>query len=97
MSKPYCVMIIVEAKPGKESNLKQALMNVIEPSRAEATCLEYRLHQDLENPAQFVLYENWQSKEAHQLQFQKSYIKTLIEQLGELLVKPYQAYFAEEV
>ena len=97
MAKAYTVMAFLEAKPGKESELKQRLDDVVGPSRAENTCLEYRLHQDLNNPAQFVIYENWQSKEAHQLQFQKSYITALIEKLDGLLAKPYQAIFAEEI
>jgi quinol monooxygenase YgiN len=97
MTKAYTVIAFLEAKPGKESELKQRLEDVVEPSRAENTCLEYRLHQDLNNPAQFVIYENWKSKEAHQEQFQKSYITALIKKLEELLAKPYQAIFAHEV
>ena len=97
MSKAYTVVAILEAKPGKEIELKQALMNVVEPSRGEKTCLDYRLHQGVDNQAQFVFYENWESKEAHQLQFQKPYIKELSEQIGDLLAKPYQVIFAEEL
>ncbi|MCC2666277.1 MAG: hypothetical protein K0S63_193 [Gammaproteobacteria bacterium] len=97
MTKPYTVIVTLEAKTGKESELKQLLTNVIAPSRSESTCLEYRLHQDLDNPEKFVLYENWESKDAHQKQFQKPYIIALGEKIGELLANPYQAIFAEEV
>ena len=97
MIKAYTVIIILEAKPGKEEELKYALMNVIKPSRAEKTCLEYRLHQDHNNPAQFILYENWENKEAHQEQFRKPYIIELVKHIGDLLAKPYQAYTAQEL
>lgn len=97
MKSAYTVVAIVEAKPGKEDILKQALMSVVEPSRAEKTCINYHLHQDLDNPAQFFLYENWISKEAHQEQFSKRYIIELIDQLNGLLAKPYQAIFAKEL
>ncbi len=97
MLKPYTVIAILEAKPGKESELKQELMKVIEPSRAERTCLEYRMHQDINNPAKFFFYENWHNKDAHQQQFQKSYITALVEKLDGLLAKPYEAIFAEEI
>lgn len=97
MIKPYTVIVIIEAKPGREHELKQALTNVIEPSRSEKTCLNYLLHQDLDNPAQFVLYENWESKEAHQKQFEKPYINALVNQLEGLLAKPYQAFFTQEL
>jgi quinol monooxygenase YgiN len=97
MTKAHTVIVILEAKSGKEATLKQALINVIKPSRAEKTCLDYRLHQDHNNPAQFILYENWKNKEAHQEQFNKPYIIELINQITDLLAKPYQAYFAEEL
>lgn len=97
MEKAYTIVVILEAKPGNEIALKQALVKVIKPSRAEKTCLEYRLHQDHNNPAQFILYENWESKDAHQEQFKKLYIIELMNQIGDLLAKPYQAYFAKEL
>jgi quinol monooxygenase YgiN len=56
MTKTHTVVVILEAKPGKETELKNALVNVIQPSRSEKTCLEYRVHQENNNPAQFILY-----------------------------------------
>ena len=91
------VIVILEAKPGKENELAQALKKVVEPSRAEDICVEYRLHQNSDNPAQFVLYEQWISRERHQEQFTKPYIIELGQKLEELLAKPYQAVFATEI
>ena len=96
MKIPHTVVIILEAKPTKEAALKQALVKVCEPSRSEKTCIEYRLHQNQNNPAQFILYENWESKEAHQDQFNKPYVIDLIAEIHDLLARPYQAYFAHE-
>ncbi|WP_160116249.1 putative quinol monooxygenase [Legionella busanensis] len=97
MSKPYTVIVILEAKLGKESELESALKAVVEPSRLEKTCLEYRLHKSIENPAQFILFENWESREKHQEHFEKSYIIELGRKLESLLNKPYQAIFASEL
>jgi quinol monooxygenase YgiN len=97
IKKGYTVVCIVEAKSGKEAELKELLLSIVEPSRNEKTCLEYRLHQDLNNPAQFVLYENWESMQAHQQQFEKPYIKDLITKLGDLLAKPYICSTAEQI
>jgi len=93
----HTVMIVLEAKPEKNIELKQALIDVIKPSRTEKGCLEYRLHQDVNNINQFILYENWESKEAHQEQFQKPYIINLANQMDGLLAKPYQVFFAHEI
>lgn len=61
------------------------------------TNLEYRLHKSITNPAQFVLYENWENKEKHQAQFTKPYIVELGEKLEDLLAAPYQVVFANEM
>lgn len=97
MSKPYTVVVVFEAKPGEENTLASALEAVVQPSRTETTCLEYRLHKSVENPSQFVLYENWESKEKHQEQFSKPYTLELGEKLSSLLAKPYQVIFAEKL
>jgi len=97
MEKAYTVLVILEAKPGKEAELKQALMEVISPSRSETTCIEYRLHQDLNNPAQLFLYENWASKEAHEDHFKEPYIEALAGRIDSLLNKPWQLIFSEEL
>lgn len=50
-------------------------------SRSEQSNIEYRLHKSIGNPQQFILYENWQSKEKHRQQFEKPYIKDLANKL----------------
>jgi quinol monooxygenase YgiN len=54
------VVATIRAKAGKENIVKQELLRLVEPSRAEAGCLNYDLHQGLEDPALFIFYENWQ-------------------------------------
>jgi quinol monooxygenase YgiN len=97
MSKPYVVIAILDAKPGKENELAEALKTVVSPSRAETTCLEYRLHQSIDNPSQFIFYEIWVSKEKHAEQFNKPYIIELGKKLEPLLGKSYQVHFANEL
>lgn len=97
MAKQHTVIVILEAKPGKEAELKSALDTVAEHSRLENTNVDYRLHQSIDNPTQFILYENWVSKEKHQQQFEKQYIKELAQKLETILAKPYVAYMANEI
>lgn len=97
MSTPYTVLVILEAKPGKEKQLQAALEAVIKPSRMEAGCIEYRLHQDEENPAQFFFYENWKSKEILQQHTSQPYITDLGSKLDSLLIKPRQIIVGSEL
>lgn len=95
MTQNYTVMAIVEAKPGKEAELRHVLTESLALSHPADACIEYHLHQDNSNPALFFLYEKWQSKELHQQQFQKPYIRSLIQKLNGLLTKPSQGFFAD--
>ncbi len=46
--------------------VRSELEKLIDITRAEAGCINYDLHQDNENPAHFMFYENWDSRELWQ-------------------------------
>ena len=52
----------IHAKANKVDLVKAELLKLIATTRAETGCLQYDLHQDNENPAHFVFYENWESR-----------------------------------
>ncbi|MCL1047085.1 antibiotic biosynthesis monooxygenase [Shewanella electrodiphila] len=54
------------AKANKIELVKAELLKLIEITRAEAGCINYDLHQDNENPAHFMFYENWETRELWQ-------------------------------
>lgn len=55
------------AKPDQIDLVKAELEKLIPTTRTEAGCLQYDLHQDNENPAYFMFYENWESRELWQI------------------------------
>ena len=65
MAKLTIVANIV-ANSDKVDLVKTALLKLIETTRAEAGCINYDLHQDNENSAHFMFYENWESRELWQ-------------------------------
>ena len=90
-------MVFLEALVGKEDQLRSALVELATHSRQESTCLSYHLHQDPENPCQFALYEQWESKELHALQFEKPYVLKFSGEAEGLLAKPFSAFFGKEL
>ncbi len=96
MAKGYTVIASLEARPEKVRELKEALLQVVGPSKKESTSLEYRMFQDRSNPARFVFYEVWVSKEGHEQQFAKPYIQNLFGQLDGLLAGPAEVLSVEE-
>jgi quinol monooxygenase YgiN len=55
---------IVKAKPDQVDAVKEALLSLVEPTRKEAGCLCYNLHQSKSDPMMFMFYEQWASQEA---------------------------------
>lgn len=56
----------IKANPDKIDLVKAELLKLIETTRGENGCINYDLHQDNENPAHFMFYENWESRELWQ-------------------------------
>ncbi|KHT57963.1 antibiotic biosynthesis monooxygenase [Photobacterium gaetbulicola] len=54
------------AKEDKVDLVKAELLKLIDVTRAEEGCINYDLHQDNENPAHFLFFENWTSRELWQ-------------------------------
>ena len=57
----------IHANPEKIDLVKAELGKLIPITRAEEGCIQYDLHQDNENPAHFLFYENWESRELWQI------------------------------
>lgn len=49
----------LRALPGHETAVRGALQRLVGPSRAEAGCLQYDLHEDRAEPGHFMFFERW--------------------------------------
>jgi quinol monooxygenase YgiN len=57
------VVAKVEAQEEYIELIKNECLALLAPSRREKGCLHYNLYQAKENPAIFMFYETWQSRE----------------------------------
>lgn len=59
----YVVTVVAKLVVREDAveTVKAELLKLVAPTRQEAGCLEYRLHQDNDDPKVFIFYENWQS------------------------------------
>jgi quinol monooxygenase YgiN len=55
------VVARLQARKESAEVVKRELLKLIVPTRGEEGCIEYRLHQDNDDPAVFLFYENWES------------------------------------
>ena len=62
--KRVTVLARVRAREGMEEKVRQELLALVAPSRREAACIDYNLHQSEDDQTLFMFYENWTSREA---------------------------------
>ena len=88
MSEPLTVIARVRAKAGQESRLRQEMQRLLAPTRAEAGCISYDLHQSQSDPALFVFYENWASQAALDAHFQTPHMQAHLNLVPDLVDGP---------
>lgn len=88
MSQAITVIAFIKAKPGKEEQMKQALLALIPPTRREKGCINYDLHQWPEKPGQFVFYENWESRELLDKHLAAAHLQAFEKAAGDWLAGP---------
>ncbi len=87
-NKEITVIARLKAKEGKERSLRETLIGLIQPSRADEGCISYNLHEDPENPALFMFHEIWTSKEALDKHLATPHLQEFIKKSEELLAGP---------
>lgn len=84
------VVAQVKAKPGKEAQVRKELLSLVAPSRKDAGCLNYDLHQALDNPAMFLFHENWTSEGHLERHLQKPDLQAALARVGQMVADPPQ-------
>lgn len=85
MSQPFTAIATLIAKAGQQDALEQHLRALLVPTRAEAGCVQYELHQDLANPLAFYMIEQWSSDAALQAHDGSAHIQNFRAKAGGFL------------
>ena len=76
----------VQAKPGKENELRAATVPLITATRDEPGVVTYVLHEQLDAPGRFVFYEVFRDESAFQEHVKAVYVQQWLQRLPELTV-----------
>jgi quinol monooxygenase YgiN len=87
MTEIVTVIAHARAKPGQHEQAREMLEALVAPSRAEQGCINYDLHQSMEDPELFVFHENWttlaalesHARSEHSVRFRKKCSDVLAE------------------
>ncbi len=63
MNKPYGFILQAHTRPERADAFEALFRAYVEPSRAEAGCIEYHMLRDAQDPTLFIFYEVWASRE----------------------------------
>ena len=96
-AKSLTVIAQIKAKPGKESLVRQELLSMVAPSRKDAGCLNYDLHQALDHPALFLFHENWTSKAQLDQHHQKPDLQAVLARVSHLVAEAPQITLWEKI
>ncbi|MEM8843639.1 MAG: putative quinol monooxygenase [Pseudomonadota bacterium] len=73
--KKLTIVANIKAKKDKIDYVKAELEKLIDITRAEKGCLNYDLHQNNDDPAHFLFYENWESRDLWQTHMNNQHLK----------------------
>ena len=79
------VIAHMRAKPGKEAELRRELEALVAPTSQEEGFVNYDLHESVEHPGLFYLYENWESAEDLDKHLSAPHLTRFAELLDDLL------------
>ena len=86
--KTLTVIATFQARPGKEAELRAALIGLLTPTHKENGCINYDLHVSPDDPGLLVFHENWQSKADLDAHLASAHIEAFRKVAPDLLAEP---------
>lgn len=69
------VTAIIKSKAEYRQEIQAVLLNMVKETRKEQACIQYDLHQEINDPNIFVFYEIWANQKGLDSHNQQSYIQ----------------------
>jgi quinol monooxygenase YgiN len=82
------VVASAKSKPGSESPLLKALLDVAAPTRAQPGCVSFALYRSKEDASVITAFERWASKADHERHHQGAHVTKLMAAMGPVLAEP---------
>jgi len=91
------ITAILKVNPIYREEVMAVLLQMVEESRKEAACIQYDLHQTMDDENQFIFYEIWTGRSGLDAHNQQSYIQVFGRMAGEKLQEVPQIYLMERI
>ena len=87
----------LKVKSEEVERAKSAALALVGDSRAEAGCINYDIHQSIEDETVFFWHETWVNKAALDEHFETPFFKQFFETVGEVAEEPPQIYLSKKI
>jgi quinol monooxygenase YgiN len=88
---------VIQAKPGKEEELKSLLTSLFPPVSQEDGVIEYRLHSTQSVPGKFFFYEKYKDKQTLERHSNTPYLLDTFRRMDALISEKPQVELYEEI
>lgn len=88
MKTSLTVIAYIFARPGEEQRVRMALLGLVDETRKEKGCINYDLHESQDNPAHFVMHENWRSAADLEEHARSAHLREFARNIGPFLERP---------
>lgn len=90
-------LAVLKARPGKRETLRQGLLALIEPTRAEPGNLDYVLFELRDEPGTFYMREAFTNQAAFDAHVAAPYFQAFAATIDDLLEEPLRLIFLDQV
>jgi quinol monooxygenase YgiN len=94
---PINLTVILKSKPESKEILKSLLLELVQNSNKETACLQYDLHQSVEESTTFIFHEVWENEAGLKLHNEQSYLISFFENVKPLLLEAPIVYRTEKL
>ncbi len=91
------LMARLNVKKDQVENLKQAALEIVAQSREEAGCVNYDVHQLIDDETVFLWHETWANKAALDEHFAKQYTRDFFARVDEFAEEPPQINLTRKI
>jgi quinol monooxygenase YgiN len=94
---PLYIFARLDPKPGKELQLRDELMRVVEPTRGEPGCVRIHLYEAMGSPLTYFIHSEWVDEAAFDTHIQLPHTVRFAAQVENLITHPLQAVRTKQV
>jgi quinol monooxygenase YgiN len=88
---PLYIFARLDPQPGKELQVRDALMRVLEPTRAEPGCLRIHVYASTRGPVVFFIHSEWIDEPAFDAHVELPHTRQFVAAVEDLIAQPLHA------